>query len=613
MAEPTNLDLADVVSRHFSGKGRHRATRSKLSTFFRVIYGLFALCFLLLLIDGFIGIQLKNQLQQVASSASSLKGNLISGDIESAELDQATLSKSAEAAHSLASTIPWTMSQWIPFIGPNFAATSDIAEVAQILSRDVLSPGLGLYTELQTSPPISEDGRVDVTSLASWEQPVSQISSGIQKSVNEINQTSDTFLVPQISEAKQQILNLVQPISGPINSLQTLFPLLPGSLGVEASRNYLLVFQNPAEMRPQGGLPGSIALLNVENGKFSLIEKSRAGIDVFGFYEQGVMPVSPEREALFPYSNNVMANTTTTPSVSEAALKTATFWEKAGKGQVDGVIFIDPRALSFVMASTGPVTLSNGVTLDSSNLVSYLLNEIYFYSDDNSVQDALYAETVDQVFAKLTSGQFDFKSLSLALLQGMQEKRVTYWSHHEDEQKVISKLALGIEPPTLTKDKAGVALFLEDNQGSKMDYYLSQSAQVSTGECLTGKQTVRVRYELKNNLPLELAGNLPNSIWATSSSYVQVPGGIRMNAYLYLPPQSKVERMSVDQIEVNPDMRKDGENQVIKTNLEIAPQQSRVVEVDFQLPTGNFRKIDFEMTPLTNPTVINSEQLKCNK
>lgn len=601
------------MSRHFRGQGKHRAQSRKLITITRVIYGFCTLFFVLLIADGIIGIQLKHQLQLVASSASSLKANLVSGDFQSARNDQQKLAKSAAEAHFLASTIPWTVSQWIPILGPNFAATADIADVSLILSKDVLSPGLTLFEQLQASPPISEDGRVDVAALASWEQPVSQISTGIKESVNTINHTSNAFLIPQISDAKQQILNLVQPVAEPLKSLQALFPLLPTSLGVDSTRNYLLVFQNPAEMRPQGGLPGSIALLKVENGKISLGEKSSAGIGIFGFYPQGVIPISPDREALFPYSNMVMANTTTTPSNSEAALKTSTFWQNAGKGTVDGVIFIDPRALSFVMSSTGPVTLSNGVTLDSSNVVSYLLNGIYFYSDDNSVQDALYAETVDQVFAKLTSGQFDFKSLSLALLQGMQEKRVTYWSHHEDEQKVFSKLALGIEPPTLTKDKAGVALFLEDNQGSKMDYYLSQSAQVSTGECLTGKQTVRVRYELKNNLPLELVGNLPNSIWATSSSYVQVPGGIRMNAYLYLPPQSKVERMSVDQIEVNPDMRKDGENQVIKTNLEIAPQQSRVVEVDFQLPTGNFRKIDFEMTPLTNPTVINSEQLKCNK
>jgi hypothetical protein len=567
----------------------------------------------LLISDGIIGIQLKNSLQQVATSANSLKTNLLAGDFVTAENDKNNLVDASHKANALALSFPWVMSQWIPFIGPNFAATSDLAYVSVTLADEVLSPGMDLFQQLQEKPPITEDGRISIDVISSWENPITQISSGIEQSLQKIDQTPSTFLIPQITEAKDKVSDLLLPMRGPLESLQTLFPLIPNSLGAGAPRNYLLVFQNPAEMRPQGGLPGSIVLLQLNNRKISLVDKSSAGTDIFGAYEAGVIPISPERDSLFPYSNYIMANATTTPSFSEAALKTTTFWENAGKGEIDGVIFIDPRALAYVMAATGPEILSNGVSLESSNAVSYLLNGIYFYSDDNTVQDGIYGELVDQVFGKLTSGQFSPIALAAALGQGIQEGRVSYWSAHPEEQAVFSGLNVGLEPPTLSSTKAGVSLFLEDNQGSKMDYYLTQSVDIQTAECSTSSQEVVITYQLTNNLPLELAGNLPNSIWATSSAYVQVPGGIRANTYLYMPPKALLLGMKIDGVEAAPDIRADGPNPVIKTNIQIAPQQSRTVEVIFELPAGKMRTIDFKMTPLSSPSIITKQLLQCLK
>lgn len=567
----------------------------------------------LLISDGIIGVQLKNALQQVASSANSLKADLLAGDFANAENEKQKLVNASHNANALAQSFPWVVSQWIPFIGPNFAATSDIADVSVTLSDQVLSPGMDLFQQLQVTPPIAADGRISIDVISSWEKQVSQISSGISKSLNKIEKTPSLFVIPQITEAKNKVADLLTPMSGPLESFKTLFPMIPNSLGASSTRNYLLVFQNPAEMRPQGGLPGSIALLQIDNGKIALVDKSSAGTDIFGAYEAGVIPISPERDSLFPYSNYIMANTTTTPSFSEAALKTATFWENSGKGHVDGVIFIDPRALAYVMAATGPEMLSNGVSLDSSNAVSYLLNGIYFYSDENAVQDAIYGELVDHVFEKLTSGQFSPIALAAALGQGIQEGRVSYWSSHPEEQAVFSSLNVGLEPPTLTSAKAGVSLFLEDNQGSKMDFYLTQSVDIQTAVCSKSAQEVRISYQLTNNLPLELAGNLPNSIWATSSAYVQDPGGIRANTYLYLPPNVQMLGMKIDGVESAPDLRSDGPNPVIKTNIQIAPQQTRTVEVDFELPAGKMRTIDFKMTPLASPTVISHKKLQCSK
>ncbi|GGF23205.1 DUF4012 domain-containing protein [Subtercola lobariae] len=53
------------------------------------------------------------------------------------------------------------------------------------------------------------------------------------------------------------------------------------------------------------------------------------------------------------------------------------FWEKYQGGTIDGVITIDPIALSNLLAVTGPMTLQSGDVLTAQNAVSLLLHNIY--------------------------------------------------------------------------------------------------------------------------------------------------------------------------------------------------------------------------------------------
>ena len=50
--------------------------------------------------------------------------------------------------------------------------------------------------------------------------------------------------------------------------------LLPPMLGSEGPRTYLVVFQNPAELRSTGGIFGSFALMTADNGKITIADQS---------------------------------------------------------------------------------------------------------------------------------------------------------------------------------------------------------------------------------------------------------------------------------------------------------------------------------------------------
>src|SRR4028118_1271700 len=59
--------------------------------------------------------------------------------------------------------------------------------------------------------------------------------------------------------------------------------LLPPMLGAGGKRTYLVLFQNTAEIRATGGIPGSVATLTADKGALSL--KSEGTASVLGTYD----------------------------------------------------------------------------------------------------------------------------------------------------------------------------------------------------------------------------------------------------------------------------------------------------------------------------------------
>ena len=138
-----------------------------------------------------------------------------------------------------------------------------------------------------------------------------------------------------------------------LNSAADAAHLAPGMLGADGQRNYLLMIQNNAEVRASGGIPGALAILTLDNGKLTLGAQSSAS-------ELGQMSpplsVDPEQEQI--YSSRLgeyMHDVNLTPDFPTAASTAQAIWEKKTGQRVDGVISLDPVALSYLLKATGPV------------------------------------------------------------------------------------------------------------------------------------------------------------------------------------------------------------------------------------------------------------------
>jgi hypothetical protein len=220
-------------------------------------------------------------------------------------------------------------------------------------------------------------------------------------------------------------------------------------------------------------------------------------------------------------------------SVSGALAKE--MWARKHGLVVDGVLSIDPVALSYLLAATGPVELPSGDVLTSENAVQVLLNDVYLRYPEPSEQNQFFSEATAAVFGALVAGDVNPAKLLAGLSRAGEEKRVFLWSAHADDQDVLAKTTLVGPLPVTDSVQTTFGVFLNDGTGSKMDFYQSVDTSVTWDSCaLDGRGeatgTARLAVTLTNSAP----AGLPDYITG-GGAYGVAPGSARTVGYLYLP------------------------------------------------------------------------------
>ena len=177
-------------------------------------------------------------------------------------------------------------------------------------------------------------------------------------------------------------------------------------LGADGPRDYLVLFQNNAEWRSLGGIPGAMALLHTDDGAMT---PRRAGV-VGGLSASTTSrccrSATRSRRSTASAPGKWIQNVTQVPDFAVSGALAREMWAREHGGQqVDGVIALDPVALSYLLEATGPVTLPTGDVLTSENAVPLLLNEVYQRYEDPADQDAFFAAAAATVFDALAQRQ----------------------------------------------------------------------------------------------------------------------------------------------------------------------------------------------------------------
>jgi hypothetical protein len=564
-------------------------------------------------------LEAKDELESAQSEITELRAQALAFDMAGAMKTYDSVAGHTAKAAELANDPFWKAIEWVPVAGPNLRAVRELAEVTDSVITEVVDPLMSVAGGLDPASLTPKDGALDLAPLIAAVPALAEASDGLVTVSAAAAAIETEGTIDQVAAAQTQITGLLAQLEEPLALLNRIVPLLAPALGSEAPRTYAIMFQNPAESRALGGTALSFALMKMDQGRIQLQETIPAAYGNFELYPNAVVTPPDGVEEIYgsDYARFI-ANVTVRPSFPDTARITQEMWLREFGYNVDGIVSIDPVALGYVLRATDPMTLSTGDVLGADTLVPLLLNTVYQrYNSgnvlkDNIAQDVVYGEAVSATFARLTSGPLNPQALIAAIMQGTSEHRILIYSARENETAELAAAGLTGELPVsdATTDRIGV--YFQDNVGAKMNFYLQQKVHLQQATCRPdGRPNYRVTVELTNAIDPAAVSTLSPSILGQYKVQKVKKGDQRMVVMIYAPPGSEVIGAGLNGKPQAVEVKHDGAYPVRYMKVTIPAGGTSTVSYDVVAAAPGAKALEAAITPMVNPTVVDSLPLDC--
>ncbi len=142
-------------------------------------------------------------------------------------------------------------------------------------------------------------GQFPLARIASLEVPATQSYEAFRDASTDLSTYDSSDFVGPLSRAFDSLRAEVEAGASSLETAVRASRLMPTFLGSTGPRDFLFVFENNAEVRSTGGLPGNLSLVHADEGRVAITQQEAAG--PFGELSDPVLPLSPEeRERLRP-------------------------------------------------------------------------------------------------------------------------------------------------------------------------------------------------------------------------------------------------------------------------------------------------------------------------
>lgn len=535
----------------------------------------------------------RTALEQMAADVETLAGQLTGGDVAAAPgtLDDAQ----GEARTAVDSTTGpgWWLAARLPWVGDDVRAVQVVAGVGRDLTHDALPGVVTSATALDPARLRPVDGRVDL-------QPIEDAAPGVVRAaevIDDLRGRADrldrTGLADQVATPVSDLQTRLAEAAVLADRASRAVRLLPPMLGADGRRTYVLVFQNNAEARATGGIPGAFAQVVADDGRLVLGRQSDAG-RLRSQTQESVLPLTKREVALFTdrlgrFSQDVNL----TPDFPRTGELVRAMWQKRYGVRVDGVLSADPVALSHLLRATGPVDVA-GEAVGADTAVPLLLSQVYADVPDPAAQNRFFDRVARSVFGAVVSGQGDARGLLDGLVRSTGEGRTLVWSAHPEEQALLAPTRLGGAFPVADDATPDVGVYLNAVPAYKLDYYLDHRVDVAADRCVRGRQRLTVTVRLSSRVP---------GTYRRLTEYVapQVPvfgkGAIVQTLYLAAPRDGRVLSMSVDGEASEPDVTSYGDRPMVIRTVALPPGETREIVLELRSGRGQTGDPDVRTTP----------------
>lgn len=240
----------------------------------------------------------------------------------------------------------------------------------------------------------------------------------------------------QAEEAK----NLISDVRSAVRELRAVNAFLVSALGEERQRRYLLVFQNPSELRPTGGFMGSLAEFTLDRGEIRKIHFPGGGpYDLQGELKVRVAAPGPLQLVSARWE---FQDANWFPDFPAAAEKINWFWNKAGQSTVDGIVAVNARVVIRLLELTGPVELPEyGKTITAENFMLETQKAVELeYDKEENKPKQFVGDLMHILLERLKNPSRDQQLALLSLAaESLVTKDVQVWLADDEEESLAER------------------------------------------------------------------------------------------------------------------------------------------------------------------------------
>jgi hypothetical protein len=251
---------------------------------------------------------------------------------------------------------------------------------------------------------------------------------------------------------------------------------IPGILGSDGMRRYLVLVENPAESRAGGGVVGDYAEVTADEGRLRLVKVgSVEQLDHDGVPPlQRTLPPIPDfvdrYSSFYPQDN--WENVSMSPDFPTVGAVAQYLYPQSGGVQVNGVISLDPVALAGLVKMIGSVTAPPLLDkLGSNNVVAFLANQEFVYFKKNGPRISFVENLLRRVWRELTTRRLPpLPSLVKDLVPAVKGGHLMMYSSQPAEEHFFKDVHVAGAMPRVVGDFVGVVT--QNAAGNKIDWYI---------------------------------------------------------------------------------------------------------------------------------------------
>ncbi|QEO13665.1 DUF4012 domain-containing protein [Agromyces intestinalis] len=600
------------------GSGHHhrsRTARRRKRTRRIITWSLVGLAALVVFSVAWVGIRAllaKNELEAAVPLARLAQEQILDGDAAAASKTARDLADHAASAAALTGDLIWRVYEAIPGLGPNLEVLRSISASVDRAASGAVLPLAAAAEGMDLARFAPAGNRIDLQPIVDLQEPAHQarVAMDTAAAMVESPRVAAADVIGPLADARDEYVELIGQARDVVGGLDRATTLLPPMLGAAGPRDILLLFQNNAELRSLGGIPGALALVHADGGGIGLVQQ--ASSSDFPRFDPPVVQLPVETRALWGDNTaRYIQDATFTPQFPLAATVAREMWRQRFGQEVQTVVAVDPVMLSYLLRATGPLTLSTGDIVTADNAVTFLLQDVYLRYEV-SQQDAIFAEVASAAFDALAAGGADPRALIDAFAQAGAERRILIWNADVTEQAVLHGTTLDGALPEGDPEEQAFGVYFNDATGSKMDRFLQVAIESGTVTCRNdGLPLYEIHVTVTNTAPADAATSLPRYVTG-GGDYGTPPGSITTTVHVYseLGTYNLGVKLNGEPTGYHP--TSDSGYTLSKVVSTLAPGESAAYTFGFLGGESGMKTPIIEATPLMVPLEPTGASLSCD-